>query len=105
MYKAKRWATVALKETPKAKGVRRYRSLARISKMAHELKHRATPRESEPRKRINPIAPVGTVGTVTHGSTVIGIPIYGPEPGLVTVIASTDDGQHRPANRPQPGDT
>ena len=40
--------------------------------------------------------------TVCH-NTVVGPPIYGPEPGLVTVFASTDDGQRAPGAREQSG--
>ena len=37
------------------------------------------------------------------GSTVTGVPIYGPEPGRVTVFATTDDGQRRPGDRAHSG--
>ena len=40
--------------------------------------------------------------TVT-GNTVTGVPIYGPEPGLVTVFAATADGQRRHAGQAKPG--
>ena len=42
--------------------------------------------------------------TVCEG-TVVGSPVYGPEPGLVTVFASTNDGQRAPGEREQSGST
>ena len=38
------------------------------------------------------------------GSTVTGTPIYGPEPGLVTVYTTTTDGQRRPDSQGHSGD-
>ena len=56
--------------------------------------------KSTPRQRINP---THVTPTVVCGTTVIGVPVHGPEPGLVTVFASTSDGQRPPASRLQPG--
>ena len=61
---------------------------------------RGEPHKSGTQRRINPTR---VTPTVMHGETVIGKPIHGPEPGLVTVFASTTDGQRRPADSLQPG--
>ena len=53
-----------------------------------------------PRQRIHP---THLTPTVVHGTTMIGKPVHGPEPGLVTVFASTNDGQRPPASRMQSG--
>ena len=99
IYKARRWVAVARGALPTAKGIRRYRSLARKSKMAGETGCGEL-RRSGPKQRTNP---TNVTTTVMRGETVIGKPIHGPEPGLVTVFASTNDGQRRPTNSPQPG--
>jgi len=87
---------------PLAKGIRRYRSLARISKMAKELERRSALDRAKPVLRITPNV---LSSTAQKGSTVTGVPIYGPEPGMVTVFANTTDGQRRSGDRPQPGES